>query len=261
VKTVVTTGGRPDDLSRQRALFASSTLAIPFVDRRKRSMQKIMEQEQANILVAGKMRYEYYAFGQKEPFFFHPSSAAFRAKRLARGEKDTFLEAVQLEKGDTLLDCTLGMATDSMLASIQVGEQGRIIGCEGNPVIAFMMQQGLQEYNYVEEKLLELASMRQIEVISSIAVDYLRQLPSNTMDVVYLDPMFEKTIEESKNFTPLREAGIHISLDDEWMYEALRVAKKRVVLKAHFRSPLFEKYHFKQLKRPNTKFHYGIFEK
>lgn len=261
MKTVVTTGGRPDELSRQRALFASTMLAIPFIERRKQSMKKMMEQEQANILIAGKLRYEYYAFGQQEPFFFHPSSAAFRAKRLVRGEKDTFLEAVQLKIGDTLLDCTLGMATDSMLAAIQVGDTGRVIGCEGNPIIAFMLQQGLQQYDYVEEKLPELASMRKIEVVSSIAVNYLRQLPTASVDVVYLDPMFEKTIEESKNFTPLREAGIHVSLDDEWMKEAIRVAKKRVVLKAHFRSLLFDKYGFTQLKRPNTKFHYGIYEK
>jgi len=261
MKTVVTTGGRPDEISCQRALFASTMLTIPFIERRKRSMQKMMEQEQANILVAGKLRYEYYVFGQQEPFFFHPSSAAFRAKRLARGEKDTFLEAVQLENGDTLLDCTLGMATDSMLAAIQVGDTGRVIGCEGNPIIAFMLQQGLQQYDYVEEKLPELASMRKIEVVSSIAVNYLRQLSTASIDVVYLDPMFEKTIEESKNFTPLREAGIHVSLDDKWMKEAIRVAKKRVVLKAHFRSSLFRKYGFNQLKRPNTKFHYGIYEK
>lgn len=261
MQTVVTTGGRPDDNARQRAFFASTTLNIPFVERQKRSMKKLMEQEQANVLVAGKHRYEYYAYGQREPFFFHPSSAAFRAKRMARGEIDTFVDVTGLQQGDAMLDCTLGMATDSMLAAMKVGQTGRIVGCEGNEVIAFVMAQGLKEYNYIEENLPQLAVMRHIEVVSSIAVDYLKTLPAESFDVVYMDPMFEETIEESKNFAPLREAGVHISLDDEWMTEALRVAKKRVVLKAHYRSPLFERYGFKRMTRPNIKFHYGVIEK
>lgn len=74
------------------------------------------------------------------------------------------------------------------------------------------------------------------------------------------DPMFEETIEESTNFIPLRNAGLHDSLSVEWIAEAKRVAKKRVVLKAHFKSPLFERYHFKQDIRLNAKFHYGIIE-
>jgi 16S rRNA (guanine1516-N2)-methyltransferase len=45
------------------------------------------------------------------------------------------------------------------------------------------------------------------------------------------------------------------------MTEALRVAKKRVVLKAHYRSPLFERYGFQRMTRPNIKFHYGVVEK
>lgn len=261
MKTVVTTGGRPDEVSRQRAFFASTSLNIPFVERQKRSMQKLMEAEQANVLVAGKQRYEYYAYGQKEPFFFHPSSAAFRAKRMARGEVDTFVDITGLQVGESLLDCTLGMATDSMLAAIGVGDMGRVVGCEGNEVIAFVMAQGLKEYNYIEENLPQLHVMRNIEVVSSIAVDYLKTLPTQSFDVVYMDPMFEETIEESKNFAPLREAGVHIELDDEWMAEAIRVAKKRVVLKAHYRSPLFDRYDFKRMPRPNIKFHYGVIEK
>lgn len=261
MKTVVTTGGRPDDNARQRALFASTTLHIPFVERKKRSMRKMMEVEKANVLVAGKYRYEYYTYGQSEPFFFHPSSAAFRAKRMARGEKDTFVNATQLQRGETLLDCTLGMATDSMLAAIQVGATGRVVGCEGNPVIAFIMREGLKTYDYIEEKLPQLHVMRNIEVVTSIAVDYLKTLADESFDVVYMDPMFEETIEESINFAPLREAGVHIGLDEEWMRQALRVAKKRVILKAHYRSPLFDEFGFQRAVRPNIKFHYGVIEK
>lgn len=259
--TIVTTGGRPDEISHQRAFFVSEALQLEFVERKKRSVKKLMDLYKSDVLVAGKNRYELYTINSKTPFFFHPSSAAFRAKRIMRGESEPFLKAIDLKEGQTMIDCTLGMATDSMMAAIAVGDSGKIIGCEGNPIIAFMMREGLQNYDFIAEKLPELHVMRNIDVVSSVAVDYLKTLPDNFADVVYLDPMFEETIEESTNFAPLRQAGVHIPLDEQWLKEAYRVCKRRVVLKAKYDSPLFNEYSFSREIRPNIKFHYGILEK
>jgi len=72
--------------------------------------------------------------------------------------------------------------------------------------------------------------------------------------------MFEEIIEEANNFEALRLAGEHVTLTDEWVNEAKRVARKRVVLKAHFRSEWFAKYQFTQLTRTTAKFHYGVLD-
>jgi len=258
IKTVVTTAGRPDEESRLLAKKACQVLQASFIERKKRSIKKIAEIEHANVVVAGKHRYEYYPLGAKGAFFFHPSSAAFRLKRVARGEHDPFLDAVDLQEGNSMLDCTLGIGSDSMLAAFAVGETGKVVGCEGNPNVAFIVQEGLKSYDI--SKLPLLNCMERIIVIQSLAIDYLKKQPNQSFDVVYMDPMFEETIEESINFTPLRNAGLHDSLSDEWIVEAKRVAKKRVVLKAHFKSPLFERYHFKRDTRLTSKFHYGIIE-
>ncbi|MGX9133962.1 class I SAM-dependent methyltransferase [Rummeliibacillus sp. JY-2-4R] len=256
IRTIVTTAGRPDENSRRLAEFACQVLNAPFVERRKRSVRKIAEYEKANVIVAGKNRFEYYPMCSDEPFFFHPSSAAFRLKRIARGEHDPFLQAVNLQSGDTFLDCTLGIGSDSIVAAFAVGVTGKVVGCEGNPNIAFIVDVGMKQYDISELPLLKC--MENITVIPSLAIDFLNQQPDHSFDVVYMDPMFEETIEESINFAPLRSAGLHDSLSDEWIVEAKRVAKKRVVLKAHFRSPLFARYDFERDIRPNTKFHYGI---
>lgn len=258
INTIVTTAGRPDDESMALAAFACQTLGATFEPRKKRSVRKMSQSFQANIIVAGKNRYDYYAFGAEEPFFFHPNSAAFRLKRIARGEAEPFLEAAQLQLGDTVLDCTLGLAADAMLAAYIVGEEGRIVGLEANPNVAFIVGQGMQTYDTTELPL--TACMRQIEVVQSEAVRYLKTLPANAFDVVYMDPMFEEVIEESNNFEALRLAGEHVTLTDAWVQEAKRVAKKRVVLKAHFRSEWFTKYHFQQYERVTAKFHYGVLE-
>lgn len=258
LKTIVTTAGRPDEVSMALAAFACEKLGAIFEQRKKRSVRKISQELQAHVMVAGKNRYEYYAYGAQEPFFFHPNSAAFRLKRVARGEAEPFLEAAQLQQGESVLDCTLGLAADAMLAAYIVGETGRVVGLEANPNVAFIVRQGTQSYDTSELPL--TACMRQIEVIQAEAVAYLKTLPDKAFDVVYMDPMFEEVIEEANNFQALRLAGEHVSLTDDWVYEAKRVAKKRVILKAHFRSEWFAAYDFQQLTRITAKFHYGVLE-
>ncbi|WP_342472530.1 class I SAM-dependent methyltransferase [Metasolibacillus sp. FSL H7-0170] len=257
--TVVTTAGRPDALSEKLAQFVCEVLQIEFIPRQKRSVMTISHELQANVIVAGKNRYEYYVKGANAPFFFHPNSAAFRLKRVARGEMEPLLEVCQLTKGDSFLDCTLGMGADSMLAAFVVGEQGKVVGLEANRNIAFMVKHGMQTYDTA--KLPLTACMRQIKVVHAEAIEFLRQQPACSFDVVYMDPMFEETIEEANNFAALRQAGSHLALTSEWMQEALRVAKKRVVLKAHYQSPYFEQYGFQRFARQTAKFHYGVVEK
>ena len=177
-------------------------------------------------------------------------------KRLLKGEQDLFLEAVELEKGDHFLDTTAGLCSDSIIASYEVGDMGVVDACEKDEMIAYVVKQGLQTY---ASEIIELQnSMRNIRIIHQDAVDYLKNADSNSYDVVYMDPMFEEVIEESSNFQVLRDVGVHETLTGEWVEEAKRVARKRVVLKAHYRSPLFEKYGFQQLTRLTSKFHYGI---
>ena len=96
VSMIITTGGRPDDSSRQLAAEAAIALGYPVVERKKQSVARMQEQYAADVLVAGKNRYELYRIGMEEPFFFHPNSAAFRLKRLVKGETDPMIEAAQL---------------------------------------------------------------------------------------------------------------------------------------------------------------------
>lgn len=257
---IITTAGRPDAVTEEMAQRASSALAAPFFLRKKRSIARLQKDyPQHALLIAHKDRYDYYAVNATEPFFFHPNSAAFRLKRVARGEVEPLLEALALIEGATVLDCTLGLGADAMLAAYAVGASGRVVGLEANRALAFVVAQGMQMYNTSQLPLTQV--MRTIEVVASDALHYLQQQADNSFDVVYMDPMFDACIDEATNFTALRTAGAHIALDEAWITEAKRVAKKRVVLKAHFRSPWFQRFDFVQKIRPNTKFHYGIYNK
>lgn len=255
MKTIVTTAYRPNDKTDRLAEQVSKDLSIPFIQRSKRSIDRIHAEEQSDVLVAAKERLEFYPMGETEPFFFHPNSSAFRTKRpLAQ---DPLIEVSGLAEGEVFIDCTLGMASDAIVASQWVGAGGTVIGCETHPVIAYVVQEGLQGYTGMPH-LTE--AMQRIQVVSQDAADFLATLAENSADVVYMDPMFTEEITEASNFTPLRSAAATDQLTQRWIDEAKRVARKAVVLKAHFRSQDFEKFGFVRRVRPNTKFHYGVID-
>lgn len=252
---IVTTAYRPNQKTDELAAQVAGDLDIPFVLRRKRSIERVQSDEQADVLVAAKERLEFYPLGKAEPFFFHPNSAAFRTKRPL--DQDPLIEVSGLVEGDSLIDCTLGMASDAIVASQKVGESGRVIGCEAHPSLAYVVSKGLQEY----DKMPHLTeAMKRIQVVAMDAVEFLQALEDKSADVVYMDPMFTEEISESSNFLPLRGTANAGQLQDEWVAQAIRVARKAVVLKAHFRSTDFERYGFSRRVRPNTKFHYGVIE-
>lgn len=258
-KTVITTAGRPDPITYELASVASRELGFPIVERKKRSISLMQREYSTDVLVAGKDRYELFRQGMEQPLFFHPNSAAFRLKRIVKGETDPLIEASALTKGDTFLDCTLGLASDSIIASYIIGGEGKCVGLEADPTVAFIVKTGLQRFPANFEALER--SMQKIEVIQSEAIGFLANQPDRSWDVVYIDPMFQAPIEESSNFKPLRQAGVHTSLTEKWMEEAFRVCNRRVVVKDRYDSNIFGQFAMQRKIRPNTKFHFGFLSK
>ncbi|WP_318614457.1 class I SAM-dependent methyltransferase [Sporosarcina sp. YIM B06819] len=259
MSTIITTGGRPDERSEQLAVDAAEVLGYPIIERKKRSVVRLQQEYGADVIVAGKDRFDLYRIGMDEPFFFHPNSAAFRLKRLMKGETDPLVEVAQLKKGDSFLDCTLGLASDSIIASYITGSSGKVMGVEADREVAFITKRGLRSFPSESEQLVQ--AMYRINVIQVDAVQFLREQPDSSWDIVYMDPMFHSPIEESTNFTALRQVGVHSLLTQEWMEQAHRVCKHRVVVKDRFDSPVFEQFQMEQKIRPNTKFHFGVIEK
>ena len=159
--------------------------------------------------------------------FFHPNSAMFRVKRLMRGEHDPFVQATQLERM-TVLDCTLGMASDSIVASYVVGESGKVTGLEGNEYMAYIMENGLKTWS---SSVSEIDEAMQNSSKANGAFFILAQCEDNSYDVVYFDPMFEETVIESDGIKGLKHFALYHDITDETIAEAKRVARKRVVLK------------------------------
>lgn len=256
---IVTTAGRTSIKMTINAQKIASELNVPFVERRKKSIRSIQVEVKDDILVIGKERYELYSKLAEEPFFFHPNSSMFRIKRIMNNEYDPFVIATNLHRGNTFLDCTLGLASDCIVASFIVGDEGCVTGIEGNSLLSFIVKNGMKNWDTGIEQINE--AMRRVTVLNGFSHIELAKYPSNSFDCVYIDPMFDEQIIESEGIKGLRNFAIYYDIDKCMIEEALRVAKDRVVLKDHFRSTRFAQFGFDVQKRKSAKFHYGILEK
>jgi 16S rRNA G966 N2-methylase RsmD len=191
-------------------------------------------------------------------FFFHPSISLLRMINIKRGIKDRFLEAVGLVEGDSLLDATMGLASDALIASWAVGARGKVIAIEYSPLVFMLVKEGLERLEKIipskvknaekQEAWLELAKASSL--IRPICADHqsvINGLSDSSIDVIYFDPMFRNTIASSSSIKPLKEWSYPEPLRIETIRQACKVARKRVVLKERRNGGEFERLGFKLL--------------
>ncbi|RIW33065.1 hypothetical protein D3H55_11795 [Bacillus salacetis] len=255
---LVTTAGRTNQTMIEKAMDIADELGVSYIDRKKRTVKGLRELYSEDFLVVGKERLELFSIDSDEPFFFHPNSASFRLKRIMQNEEDPFIEAAGLMAGMSLLDCTAGMASDSIVASHVAGADGKVTGIEASKAVSYVIKDGLKKWDSGIREMNE--AMNRIEIIHNNALDFLRQAEDDSYDVVYFDPMFGDPIESSAGINPMRKWAVYESIDQDTIDEAKRVSKRRVILKEHFNSPLFEELGFDVKRRPSAKFHYGSIE-
>ncbi|RKG95432.1 protein-L-isoD(D-D) O-methyltransferase [Corallococcus sp. CA053C] len=158
-------------------------------------------------------------------FSFHAGMAHLRRMRLRQGQRDdTFLKLAELAPGDAVLDCTLGLGQDALVASLAVGPEGRVVGLEKSLSLCVVAAEGLRRYD-------RGADSCAIEVHHADAHAYLKTLPAKSFDVVFFDPMFAKPKKAQPAFDVLRRFAEHAPLTSEALEEGRRVARRWVVVK------------------------------
>jgi hypothetical protein len=159
----------------------------------------------------------------------HPWSAgmgALRLKRLLAGERTTrdgLLEAAELRPGDAVLDATLGLGMDALVAAGTVGAAGRVVGIELSPALAALVAEGLAR--------LQLEPARRVEVVAGEAGEVLAGMAPRSFDVVLFDPMFRHGRAQGPGFDLVRRLGDARPLSPESLARARCVARRWVVVK------------------------------
>lgn len=245
---IVTTSYKSNEGIINRATSISRALGSIYVERNNRSIQTLLDIfNDDEIIIVEKGKSKYLSREMETPFFFHPSIAILRINRLKQGDNDLMVNIAELKQGDTFLDCTLGLATDSIVASYIVGELGNVVGFESQSILSTLVSDGLQEGWEKDKKIDE--AMKRINVLNQNHLEGLKSLPDNSFDIVYFDPMFRKGIHKSSSMNPLRSIANDEALSKEVIKEAVRVAKRRVILKENKKSNEFERLGFRPISR------------
>lgn len=226
--TVVTTVRNYSSREQQLGLEFATALKTAFVVRNNDSLESIMQKYKARtILVVTKKGPVVYTPGGE--FFFHLSMAELRIKNLKNGKHDHMVDAMALTPGMSVLDCTLGLATDAVVASFTVGDAGKVVGLESSPLVALIARYGLTYYNGAGEEL--NSALRRIMVQEVDYHQFISSLPDRSFDVVYFDPMFRYPVKNSSNMKPLRFLADDRPLHPGIIKDACRIARQRVVVK------------------------------
>lgn len=221
----VTTSAQPREPLVSRAQAAARAWGVPFFPRRpKESVSSWIGSRAEALLIFG---HDAVTLWDAEGHHgFHGGMAHLRRRRMAAGETDdTFVRMTQLRPGDALLDCTLGLAQDALVASLAVGPSGRVVGVEKSLALYALASAGLESYYDLGPD-----SCR-VEVVHADAREYLRSLPASSFDVVFFDPMFARPQKAQPGFDVLRRFADHSPLTPETLEEGRRVARRWVVVK------------------------------
>jgi hypothetical protein len=243
----------------RRAREISGLLNVPFLARNQRGTGEIIRSGGLHgLLVVGKKRLSYVYPGGE--FFFHPGMAKLRIKEILNGKTDQMIKALDLRRGDSVLDCTLGLGSDAIVASF-MNEGGEITGLEKSPVVSLIVGEGLSTYGEDADQEL-IRAMRRIRVVCADYTPFLKSRPDRSVDIIYFDPMFRVPGKKSCAIEALRPLADCTPLSPEILLEALRVARRRVVIKEARSSPEFSRLGISRISGgKHSPVAYGILEK
>lgn len=255
---LISTAQKPSESLVRRSQLLAENLSCKWAPRHHLSIAR-MQQEfgEDDLLILTEEQLVYYHQDAK-PLFFHPSTSMIRIKRMLRGESEPLIRAAQAEAGDVVLDCTAGLASDSIVLSHAVGESGKVISLESEAVIYVIIREGLQSYQ-TELPILN-AAMRRIEVKLAEHAAWLKSMPDASVDIVYFDPMFRTPLMDSSSIAPIRSIANRESLLASSVEEACRVARKTVVMKEHRASEEFLRLGFTRIDHRSSNIAYGVIQ-
>lgn len=242
--------------SEQRLANLATWFDCKAVARQNRGVAQVLADEAVDALVVADLTPKlYHRDDPSHPLFFHPGMAAQRIARLQKGQPDRLVTALGLRPGQTVIDATLGLGTDSLVLAYAVGEQGRVMAIEASWLLArlFQFEQHHPGPNY---RWLEPLLAR-IDVVIGNHTEVLTGLPARSADAVLFDPMFRLPPDRSSGIEPARNFTMPWQLDELAWQAAQRVARDAVLLKERPQSREFVRFGITPDK-PRARFAYGV---
>ena len=236
---IVTTARKPGIDTENLSRYFAQKLNLQFVPRADFSLDTLKKIYGVENILLVRNNFPVIVTDSGE-LFFHPNTAHLRIKNLRQGLGDRLIDAAKIKSGDKVLDCTLGLGSDSIVLSFVAGN---VTALEINPVLAEVVRYGMKSFS--DDTSPVISAMRRVEVVTADYFDYLKNCAENSFDVVYFDPMFRHAINKSSAINPIRSLADNRPLEIDSVREACRVARRYVIMKENSRSTEFARLGFK----------------
>lgn len=228
---VVTTSKSPSDALTAAALRLGTGWDLPVVERRRGSVAAARGDAAVALVCTEDGVVAESARGR---LAFHRGTAEKRLRTLRGGGSDPLVRAGELRPGDRVLDATLGLGHDALVAAAAVGPGGAVLGVEAAFVLAVLAHEGAA--GDVPEPGSAPLTVRHGDSRAVLAAMAAR---AEHVDVVLLDPMFERPAAAEHGFTLAREHTVAAPLAPDWVALARAVATRWVVVTAGRTHPWF----------------------
>jgi len=221
-RLAVTTSGKLDRHVSQLARSSAENWGVPFLERRSKAPLGPLATQARSLLVFERKGVS--LCDEHGKVRFTPGMARLRIKRLeALVREDRLVELGEFRPGEFVLDCTLGLAADALVAAWAVGSAGRVVGLEKSLALFALVSTGLAAF--------EFPWSCRIDVRHEDASTFLKRQPAKSFDVVLFDPMFDRPGRCSPAFEMLRRHAEHAPLEPAVLEEARRVCRRAVLIK------------------------------
>ena len=237
MKFGVTTAIQASEKAKKRARKVCKDLNNPYFERKKLGIKKLLAMHELDYLIIVHDDKLLVKNGECD-LFWHPGTAVLKLWDTGTGVNNQLLKAVCPEPDDVILDCTLGYGSDAIVLASALTGQGHVIGLEGSEIIAYLTKNGLENYQNIKDEVKK--AMSKVKVVHADHGAYLKEMASDSVDIVYFDPMFQNPNMKSKSMNALRDFAKMNTLNKDTVYEALRVCKKRVIVKERIGSGVFQ---------------------
>ncbi len=212
-----------------RAKERAAQWGLPYLDRQRNAPQP--EGAEALLILGG----DGWTLRRPEGALrFSPGMAQLRIKRIDQGfSEDMLMRLGELQPGDAVLDCTMGLGADSLVCARVVGPSGSVVALEKSLALHALASDALS-LPYGEK-------FAQIQTRHADAAALLPTLPPKSFDVVLFDPMFGRPNKSSQAFDMLRHYADPAGLTLQMLEDAQKVARRWVVVKGSRYSKDFRK--------------------
>lgn len=229
---VVTTGHERDGTLASRALELAGFLTLNgqpslFVEREGQSLTKMMNFYSADAALIVSPAGTSLRLKSGALMRLHGGIGVLRIRKLLKGGRDNMVDACELQPGDHFVDATAGQLQDAMVASAVVGPTGRVIAFEASPLL-YAVSSGRPVCTGDADVD---AALQRVEVQLGEHTALLAAMPTDSVDVVFFDPMFRRPAKSSLSFHNVLRGLAHSgSLSHEALIQARRVARRCVVV-------------------------------